>query len=109
MNDFADQIERIMTRFDFRSVHQCMEKLNWCWAETRDEKLVRDVPSIKCLMARAKEMLIELTEREDVCCIETGGFSVRRFSDDTLLLQFVLEDMDGRSWEDIEIRSNQDS
>lgn len=74
------QIEKIISHFDFKSVHKAMYATGWIWNSSDG------VPSIAELKKEAKRLLNEVKTN-----ISTGGFEAIKDDNGDLSLSFEFE------------------
>ncbi len=86
---FDQQVEEVLSAFDFHRVHRVMELLSWTWAN------LDRVPSRPELEAEARRLLAELDGRPGVH--GSGGLRASYKEDGTLSLKFILCE----SWSDL--------
>lgn len=92
--EVSDLIETVIKHFDFGQVHAAMTTLKWQW---RDGQGPNKVPTISQLQNKARDLLKQLINGEDISVIGSGGLYAHKYtnnddpSDDGLKLQFVLE------------------
>lgn len=88
------KIDQIMDNFDFNKVHKVMIATDWKWVFTDG------VPTEAELRQQARKMLKEVSTKnitDDIgdYYISTGGFTVTKYSDTSLTLEFIVS-----SWEE---------
>lgn len=87
---FQEQVEEVLSTFDFDRVHQVMESLAWTWAN------LDRVPTKAELTTEARRLLSELDGKAGV--LGSGGLRASYKEDGTLSLKFILCE----SWSDLE-------
>lgn len=81
-DDLQDDIDYILTCFDFDKVRKTMLALTWSWYDTEGE-----APSYYRLIKRAEELLRDAWRNKHT--IGSGGF-VAEYSEGTLELRFEV-------------------
>ena len=94
---FQEQVEEVLSAFDFDRVHQVMESLAWTWAN------LDRVPTKAELMTEARRLLAELDGKAGV--LGSGGLRASYKEDGTLSLKFILCE----SWSDLEEEETQEA
>ena len=78
-------IDEILDQFDFQTVKEVMDALNWTWV-IGTEALVPDIPELR---KQARELLWDLIRSNSVM-IKAGGFVVEKDYEGTLELRFEV-------------------
>ena len=92
--ELEDKFEEILDEFDFRKVHKVMEQLNWRWSFLEGRFEVPKISEMKKECRRLFYSVIEAiaennSKEENLSC---GGFTVTVYDNETVYLQFVLEE-----------------
>ena len=94
---FEQQLEEVLSAFDFDRVHRVMESLAWTWAN------LDRVPTKAELSAEARRLLAELDGKPGV--LGSGGLRASYKEDGTLSLKFILCE----SWSDLTEEEGQET
>jgi hypothetical protein len=92
--DKQEILDAIMDEFNFHSVHEVMEHLNWRWG-------LEDVPTVGELRKCARKLLKRVLTDKDVTFSATGGFRAQGNQEkDWARLSFELESWEADNEED---------
>lgn len=92
-NTNRDQaVDKIMSQFNFDTVHQAMVALDWQWVTSHAAG--HEVPSLDRIKQTAKSLLLDAWNETSILC--HGGFQAERI-DDVLVLEFVLARADSHT------------
>lgn len=85
--------DRIIEEFDFDSVHDVMDKCDWCWGDgTKSE-----VPSVKRIRLTAhylfETLISEWLKKHNKITISTGGLKASITKKGRLSLYFAIDDV----------------
>jgi|GEM_PF-2106402 hypothetical protein len=94
---FEQQVEEVLSTFDFDRVRRVMESLAWTWAN------LDRVPTHDELSAEGRRLLTELDGRPGV--LGSGGLRASYKEDGTLSLKFILCE----SWSDLNEEAGQET
>jgi len=93
LKNYEEQIEYILSNFDFDKVYKVMKWSNWIWKNNEKS------PSHYELITTAERLLNEciigaIAEDKEIYTISTGGFKAELY-EDCLSLYFIIEYWDG--------------
>lgn len=90
-NKYEEQIEEILSNFNFRKVRDVMESLEWTWygcgGSPNEYALIKAAE-------RILESVVKFDKSETHRSVATGGF-VARYTDGLLTLSFCIESFSG--------------
>ena len=86
----SEKIDNIMDNFNFREVHEYMQRANWEWGDGNGGMHIPSEPELRVCARSLLKMVAEDMEESVVFCSTGGFFAIR--DGDTIALNFSIED-----------------